>query len=59
MDRLSSAIKTMSVDPRFVAAMEPQGMSIVAGSPAELREAMRADSERWSGVIKRAGITIN
>ena len=59
MDRLSSAIKTMSVDPRFVAAMEPQGMSIVAGSPAELHEAMRADSERWSGVIKRAGITIN
>jgi tripartite-type tricarboxylate transporter receptor subunit TctC len=59
MDRLSSAIKTMSVDPRFVAAMEPQGMSIVAGSPAELREAMRADSERWSEVIKRAGISIN
>ena len=59
MDRLSSAIKQMSVDPRFVAAMAPQGMSIVAGSPAELREAMRADSERWSGVIKRAGITIN
>ena len=41
MDRLSSAIKQMSVDPRFVAAMAPQGMSIVAGSPAELREAMR------------------
>ena len=59
MDRLSNAIKQMSVDPRFVAAMAPQGMSIVAGSPAELREAMRADSERWSGVIKRAGITIN
>jgi tripartite-type tricarboxylate transporter receptor subunit TctC len=59
MDRLSSAIKQMSVDPRFVAAMVPQGMSIVAGSPAELREAMRADSERWSGVIKRVGITIN
>ena len=59
MDRLSGAIKQMSVDPRFVAAMAAQGMSVVASSPAELREAMRADSERWSGVIKRAGITIN
>ena len=59
MDRLSSAIKQMSLDQRFVAAMAPQGMSIVAGSPAELREAMRADLERWSGVIKRVGITIN
>jgi len=59
MDRLSSAIKQMSVDPRFVAAMVPQGMSIVAGSPAELREAMRADSKKWAEVIKRVGITIN
>jgi tripartite-type tricarboxylate transporter receptor subunit TctC len=58
MDRLSNAIKQMSLDQRFVAAMAPQGMSIVAGSPAELRD-MRADSERWSGVIKRVGITIN
>jgi tripartite-type tricarboxylate transporter receptor subunit TctC len=45
--------------PRFVAAMVPQGMSIVAGSPAELREAMRADSKKWAEVIKRVGITIN
>ena len=59
MDRLSNAIKQISVDPRFVAAMVPQGMSIVAGTPAELREAMRADLEKWSGVIKRVGITIN
>jgi tripartite-type tricarboxylate transporter receptor subunit TctC len=59
MDRLFSAIKQMSVDPRFVAAMAPQGMSIVAGSPAELHDAMRADSDKWAAVIKRTGITIN
>ena len=59
MDRLSSAIRQMSTDPRFVAAMAPQAMRIVAGSPTELREAMRADSEKWADVIKRAGITIN
>jgi tripartite-type tricarboxylate transporter receptor subunit TctC len=59
MDRLSGAIKQMSTDPRFVAAMAPQAMRIVTGSPAELREAMRTDSQKWADVIKRAGITIN
>jgi tripartite-type tricarboxylate transporter receptor subunit TctC len=59
MDRLSGAIKQMSTDPRFVAAMAPQAMRIVTGSPAELREAMRTDSQKWADVIERAGITIN
>jgi tripartite-type tricarboxylate transporter receptor subunit TctC len=59
MDRLSSAIRQMSTDPRFVAAMAPQAMRIVAGSPTELQEAMRTDSQKWADVIKRAGITIN
>jgi len=59
MGRLSGAIKQMSTDPRFVAAMTPQAMSVVASSSAELRETMRADSEKWSAVIKKIGITIN
>jgi tripartite-type tricarboxylate transporter receptor subunit TctC len=59
MDKLSSAIKQMAVDPRFVAAMVPQAMSVVASTPAELRAAMQNDSEKWAGVIKRAGIKIN
>jgi tripartite-type tricarboxylate transporter receptor subunit TctC len=59
MDRLSSAIRQMSTDPRFVAAMAPQAMRIVAGPPTELQEATRTDSQKWADVIKRAGITIN
>jgi tripartite-type tricarboxylate transporter receptor subunit TctC len=59
LDRLSSAIRQMSTDPRFVAAMAPQAMRIVAGSPTELQEAMRTDSQKWADVIKRAGITIH
>ena len=59
MDRLSTAIGQMATDPRFVAAMAPQAMRIVASSPTELREAVRADSQKWADVIKRAGITIN
>jgi hypothetical protein len=31
----------------------------VASSPSELRDTMRADSQKWADVIKRAGITIN
>jgi tripartite-type tricarboxylate transporter receptor subunit TctC len=59
MEKLSSAIKQTAADPRFVAAMAPQGMRVVGGTPAELRAAMQSDSEKWSGVIKRAGIKIN
>jgi tripartite-type tricarboxylate transporter receptor subunit TctC len=59
LERLSSAIRQMSTDSRFVAAMAPQAMRIIASSPTELREAMRMDSQKWANVIKKAGITIN
>jgi len=36
VDRLSREIKQASTDPKFMAALAPQGMQIIASSPAEM-----------------------
>ena len=59
IDRLSREIKKAASDPRFVAALTPQGMQIIASSPAEMLAAMQADSKKWSEVIAATGTTIN
>jgi tripartite-type tricarboxylate transporter receptor subunit TctC len=57
--RLSQEIKKASTDPKFIAALAPQGMQIVASSPDEMLQAMREDSKKWGDVIAATGITIN
>ena len=59
IDRLAREIKKASVDPKFVAALAPQGMQIVASSPEEMAQAMREDSKKWGDVIRQTGTTIN
>jgi tripartite-type tricarboxylate transporter receptor subunit TctC len=57
--RLSGEIKKAAFDPRFVAALAPQGMQIIASSPEEMLAAMHADSKKWDEVIAATGTTIN
>ena len=59
IDRLSREIKKASTDPKFIAALAPQGMQIVASSPDEMAQAMREDSKKWGDVIRETGTTIN
>jgi tripartite-type tricarboxylate transporter receptor subunit TctC len=59
IERLSRDIKQASTHPKFVAALAPQGMQIIASSPAELGEALRADYKKWGDVIAATGTTIN
>ena len=59
VERLASEVKKASTDPRFVEALAPQGMQVVASSPAETIAAMHADSNKWSEVIRKTGTTIN
>jgi len=59
VDRLSREIRKAAADPRFIATLAPQGMQIVAGSPDEMRAAMRADAKKWGDVIAATGTTIN
>jgi len=59
IDRLSREIKQASTDPKFVAALAPQGMQIIASSPDEMAQALREDSKKWGDVIRDTGTTIN
>jgi tripartite-type tricarboxylate transporter receptor subunit TctC len=59
IDRLSRAIRLASTDPKFMAALEPQGMEIIASSPEEMAKAMREDFNKWGKVIRETGTTIN
>jgi tripartite-type tricarboxylate transporter receptor subunit TctC len=59
IDRLSRAVKQAAADARFVAALSPQGMQIIAATPEETAAAMRADSKKWGDVIAATGITVN
>jgi tripartite-type tricarboxylate transporter receptor subunit TctC len=59
IDRLSREIKKASTDPKFVEALAPQGMQIVASSPDEMAQALREDSRKWGDVIRDTGTMIN
>lgn len=59
IERLSREIKQASIDPKFISALAPQGMEIMASSPAEMAQAMREDAEKWGNVIRETGTTIN
>src|SRR5215831_16601554 len=59
IDRLAQEIKKASIDPKFVAALAPQGMQIVASLPEEMAQAMQEDSKKWGDVIRQTGTTIN
>jgi tripartite-type tricarboxylate transporter receptor subunit TctC len=59
IDQLSREVKKAAVDPRFISALAPQGMQIVASSPEEMLAAMRADSKKWGDVIAATGTTVN
>jgi tripartite-type tricarboxylate transporter receptor subunit TctC len=59
VDQLARAIKQAATDPRFIAALAPQGMEIVASTPQEMLETTLADSKKWGEVIAATGTTVN
>ena len=59
IDRLSHEVKKAASDARLVAALAPQGMQLIASSPAQMQAAIEADSRKWGEVIAATGTTIN
>ena len=59
LDRLSQEVRKASTHPKFVSALAPQGMQIVASSRNEMLEVMREDSKKWGDVIRETGTTLN
>ncbi|HEV7326687.1 MAG TPA: tripartite tricarboxylate transporter substrate binding protein [Bosea sp. (in: a-proteobacteria)] len=59
IDKLNGAVAEVLKSPEVVAAMSAQGAQPIGGSPAELAAVIAADTQRWSKLIKEAGIQAN
>lgn len=55
--KLNGEIVKMLADPPFARRLSDQGQEPQPSTPAELAVYMRAESERWAGVIKAAGLS--
>jgi tripartite-type tricarboxylate transporter receptor subunit TctC len=53
---VNSEMVKMLADPPFAKRLADQGQEPQSTTPAELAAYMRAESERWSRVIKTAGL---
>ena len=56
--RLNAEMVKMIADPPFAQRLLDLGSEPQSSSPAELRDYMRKESERWSRVIKTAGLKV-
>jgi tripartite-type tricarboxylate transporter receptor subunit TctC len=56
ISRVNSEMVKMLADPSFAKRLADQGQEPQSTSPAELAAHMRAESDRWSRVIKAAGL---
>ena len=54
-DNLSENLVKMLADPPFARRLSEQGQDPQSSTPAELTAYMRAETERWTGVLKSAG----
>jgi len=55
--RLNKEIAAVLKQPEVATAFESQGMVPASSSPAEFKELMTRDAQRWASVVQRGGIT--
>jgi tripartite-type tricarboxylate transporter receptor subunit TctC len=56
IDKLHQAISTALADPKNKARLADQGGTVLAGSPADFGRLIAEETEKWSKVVKFAGI---
>src|SRR5262249_2134396 len=56
VDKLNQQINTAFGDPKMKARLVELGGTVLAGSPADFGKLIAADTEKWSQVVKFAGI---
>jgi tripartite-type tricarboxylate transporter receptor subunit TctC len=56
VNKLNGEMVRMLADPVFAKRLTDQGQEPQSSTPAELAAYLRAESTRWSGVIKAAGL---
>jgi tripartite-type tricarboxylate transporter receptor subunit TctC len=57
VSRVNADLAKILTDPAFAKRLVDQGQDPQPGSPADLIAHMRSESERWSRIIKSAGLT--
>lgn len=56
IDRLNAAARKAVQDPMFASMAKHEGLTVSAGTPAELESYVRAEEDRWGRVIKQNNI---
>lgn len=56
IDRLNAAIKKVSTDQAFQAALELEGLAAQVGTPEELDAYVKQEEARWTRIVELAGI---
>jgi tripartite-type tricarboxylate transporter receptor subunit TctC len=56
IDRLNREINAALADPKFKARLTELGTLVHAGSPADFRKFIAAETEKWGKVIRAANI---
>ncbi len=57
VSKINGDLVKMLADPPFAKRLSDQGQDPQSTTPAELTAYLRAESERWTGVVKAAGLT--
>ena len=56
-ERIATEVRKAMQSPAMMKSLAGEGAEPVGGTPAELGAHIRAEHERWSRVVKAAGIT--
>lgn len=59
IEKLNREILAALNAPDVRQRLAPQGFNFVSGTPEQLREYMKAETAKWDGVIKKAGIKLD
>jgi 2-methylaconitate cis-trans-isomerase PrpF/tripartite-type tricarboxylate transporter receptor subunit TctC len=54
VDRLNASLRQVLADPELIARIEHDGAELQASTPSELRELVKAELEKWKGVVRAA-----
>jgi tripartite-type tricarboxylate transporter receptor subunit TctC len=58
VNRINAEMRKALANAAFVKQLEALGLEPAGGTPAEFRAMIRAELERWTQVIRKAGITL-
>jgi 2-methylaconitate cis-trans-isomerase PrpF/tripartite-type tricarboxylate transporter receptor subunit TctC len=57
VDRLNAALRKVLADPELIERIEQDGAEVQTSTPAQLRELVKAELERWTRVVRTARTT--